>query len=90
MGGHTLRGSGSLRVTPGAPAQGGWRVLPIVAGVVTFDERVTIRELEAMDSAEIRVTLARGGRPAFSRATMMDPAGGPPYTIHLDCYGPAI
>lgn len=88
QGGRTLRGAGTLRVSAGVAGQGGWRELPTVEGVVTFDERVTLRDLEAMDSAEVLVTLARGGQHAFSEAVMMNPTGGPSYTIHLDCYGP--
>ena len=86
--GRILRGRGTLRVTAGEPGQGGWRKLPTVRGVVTFEGHVTIRDLEAMTDAEVRVTQARGGSHTLTAAVMMNPNGGPAYTIHLDCYGP--
>ena len=33
-----------MPVSAGVAGQGGWRVLPTVLGVVTFDERVTFRD----------------------------------------------
>lgn len=89
QGGRTLRGEGSLRITRGVPIQGGWSVLPTVEGVVTFDERVTFAELQAMDSAEVRVVLASGAHHAFRQAVVMrQEAHARPdtYAFRLDCY----
>lgn len=90
QGGRTLAGSGSLRVKRGVPAQGGWRSLPYVDGMVTFDSPVTSREFEAMDSAEVRVELVNGARHVFRQAVVMqqreDTRRPGTYAFRMDCY----
>lgn len=86
--GRTLRSSGSLRVSL-ATRNAGELAVPYVDGIVTFDERVTFRELAAMTDAEIRVDLAGGTRHTFRQAVVMrQEAGREPNThaLSIDCY----
>lgn len=87
--GRTLRGSGSLRVSL-ATTNAGWPALPYVDGIVTFDDRVTFRELEAMTDAEVRVALASGKRHTFRQAVVMNQEADAHvlnrYALRIDCY----